>query len=185
MKINPVFRRGLHNKNALLIVPLLLLLLLCLSLYIKGRGEGKRAFELKRQLAQMQELRKDYIQALGEAEEYRKRIFLKEQNISVALEGILDGLHLKEKLSSIKPTIQKDIGKYRIDGAEVRMERLTLNETVNLLYAMEQGPEGFIVRSLKMKKDFSQPEKLNITFEVSILRIKTLSHRFTQTKYRS
>ena len=111
MKINPVFRRGLHNKNALLIVPLLLLLLLCLSLYIKGRGEEKRAFELKRQLAQMQELRKDYIQALGEAEEYRKRIFLKEQNISVALEGILDGLHLKEKLSSIKPTIQKEIGR--------------------------------------------------------------------------
>ncbi len=150
----------------------LLPLLLALALYVKVTGEERRASHLRRQLSEMQELMKGYEEADSEMEAYRKRVFLKEEEVSVVLEEVLDGLHLKERLSSIRPTVQKEAGKYLVEGAEVKMERLTLNEAVNLLYAVERGQEGFILRSLTMKKDFSRPERLNVTFEVAVLKAR-------------
>ena len=57
-----------------------------------------------------------------------------------------------------------------MEDLEVEVSGLTLEELVRLLYRLENGREGFIVRSMRLKRAFSEEERLDSSIEVLLLR---------------
>ena len=56
------------------------------------------------------------------------------------------------------------------ERAEARLEGLTLNESVNLLYTLENSRLPVVVRKVNLRKSFENPELLNLTITLSFLK---------------
>jgi general secretion pathway protein M len=56
------------------------------------------------------------------------------------------------------------------DAAEVRIEGLTANETVNLLHRLEKGTRPVVIRKAAFKTRYDDPAKLDLTLTMALLK---------------
>ncbi len=91
------------------------------------------------------------------------------KGIAQAIDSILSSLNMKEKMKSLRTAESREIrGGMTEEDAEVLMERLDMNELVNLLYRIENAPMMLSVKGIKMKKSFDNPELLNVTMTLAL-----------------
>lgn len=76
-----------------------------------------------------------------------------------------------------KPLPRKERGALIEDGAEVTLNGLSLNETVNLLYRLEQGLKPVTVSKASIRSRFGDPTKLDLVLQVELLRTATQGQR--------
>ncbi|MGB4598974.1 MAG: hypothetical protein WBI04_03260 [Trichlorobacter sp.] len=69
-----------------------------------------------------------------------------------------------------KPLPRKERGALIEDGAEVTLSGLSLNETVNLLYRLEQGSKPVTVSKASIRSRFGDPAKLDLVLQIELLR---------------
>ena len=91
------------------------------------------------------------------------------RNLSVlkAVDGIVDPLGLKSKLKAAKSSPG---GALHEERAELTFEDLTMNEAVNLLYAMEGSRFPLLTRKANIRTDFEDPRLLNLNLTVSLIK---------------
>ncbi len=82
-------------------------------------------------------------------------------------EEVMSSLGLKEKRSTIRSDAQRSFKEFREETAEFKLNAVSLNEIVNILYKIENGTTGFFVRKFSMKKGFSDPAKFDVTIDLS------------------
>jgi general secretion pathway protein M len=56
------------------------------------------------------------------------------------------------------------------DVAEVRIDAVTVNEAVNLLYRLEQGARPVVIRKSLLKTRFDDPSRLDLTLTIALLK---------------
>lgn len=109
------------------------------------------------QYREMVALSKEYMEMKSGIRGVEKRIGLaKSENISIVVENLMSGIGLREKLESVKPFGGETKEDYSIYEAEVMIDNVTLNELVNILYAVYTVPAGLFVTSAEFKTDFSE-----------------------------
>lgn len=160
------------RRIAAVLILLILLVITNISQYIYLKKVEARKVGSMAALSEIKHLAGEYRGLSTVAEEFRNKVYLKEASAAVSIEELLTSLNLKEKLSGIKPTMTADTERYRTEGFETTLHRLTLGELLGLLDGIENGMDGFILRSLNIKKDFSQAERLNVILEVSAIKAK-------------
>ncbi|GBE00999.1 hypothetical protein BMS3Bbin06_00885 [bacterium BMS3Bbin06] len=158
------------DKRNILLISIFALILLNAVLFFNLRSLDKRERRLKTKLSAMTKVYKEYKEASSQYGILKKRAFIKETPSASALEGLLEGLQLRGKLTRIKPIQKKTVDGYSMEDLEVEVSGLTLEELVRLLYRLENGREGFIVRSMRLKRAFSEEERLDSSIEVLLLR---------------
>ncbi|HSD09872.1 MAG TPA: hypothetical protein VLF14_02745 [Candidatus Binatia bacterium] len=99
---------------------------------------------------------------------------------SNGLYATLDGIVTKklghDKVSSMAPSTPKTIGdQYVEDSVNVQLVGITLQQTVELLYELDQSPAPLHVSRLQMKKRVSDPYQFDVTFAVSSVTAKAAS----------
>ncbi|MCK7504932.1 MAG: hypothetical protein MZV70_13200 [Desulfobacterales bacterium] len=77
-------------------------------------------------------------------------------------------LGIKGKMKALKVTGRKEIRDGHEESAEVRFEKMTMNEVVNVLYAIDHAPVTVSVKRVTMKKSFENPELLDVTMTLSL-----------------
>lgn len=75
-----------------------------------------------------------------------------------------------------KPLPRKDLGALMEEGAEITLSGLSLNETVNLLYRLEQNPKPVAVRKAVLRARFNEPSKLDLVLQIALMK-KTLQEK--------
>lgn len=83
---------------------------------------------------------------------------------------IIDEIGIKGKGSQIKPLKGEERGGYLEDAAEVKMEGLTANEVVNLLYRLEKGAKPVVIKKALLKTRFDDPSRLDLTLTIALLK---------------
>ncbi len=79
---------------------------------------------------------------------------------------------LSGKVKSLKSTDARD-GKYAIEEeAEIKLEKVTMNEVANIFYRMEYGPFPLSIRRSAVRTDFENPFLLDITMTLDLVRPK-------------
>jgi hypothetical protein len=96
------------------------------------------------------------------------------------LYGTLDGIVTKklghDKVSSMAPSSPKTIGdQYVEESVNVQLVGITLQQTVELLYELEQSPAPLQVSRMQMKKRVADPYQFDVTFAVSSVSTKAAS----------
>jgi hypothetical protein len=98
-----------------------------------------------------------------------KKSLMKVEGIVQAIDEIFGSLGLNQKVKSVKSagTMEK---KYAVEEeADVSVEKVTMNEMVNILYKIENAPMILSVKKTTIKTSFDDPSLLNITMTVGLI----------------
>ncbi|MHC1697127.1 MAG: hypothetical protein AB9919_03480 [Geobacteraceae bacterium] len=83
---------------------------------------------------------------------------------------IIEEIGIKGKSSKITPLKSEERGGFTEDSAEVKLDGLTLNEAVNLLYRLEKGTRPVLVKKANLKTRFDDPALLDLTLTIALLK---------------
>lgn len=83
---------------------------------------------------------------------------------------IVEETGIKGRTSQSKQLKTEERGNLIEDAAEVKLEGLTANETVNLLYRLENGNKPVLIKRARITTRFDDPAKLDLTLTISLLR---------------
>lgn len=110
------------------------------------------------------------------AEEYR---MIKASNVSdisnSVSEGLLqsinrlvDSIGVRDRVKSLKMTGNREFKGIVEETVEMDLDKLTMNELINLLYRIENHQSLQSIRDVKMKKDFENPERIDVGIRISL-----------------
>lgn len=83
---------------------------------------------------------------------------------------IIEEIGIKGKNTQIKPVKGEDLPGFVEDAAEVKIEGLTANEAVNLLFRLEKGAKPVTIKRALIKTRFDDPAKLDLTLTVALIK---------------
>jgi hypothetical protein len=94
------------------------------------------------------------------------------QGIVQAVDEVISSLGLKDKVKVVKSTGKRETKDGYEEEADVSIEKVSMNEMVNIFYKIENAPMVLSVKKAAIKKSFENPELLNITLVLSFLKAK-------------
>lgn len=166
-------KRVRATKGAILVAGVLFVMTVLLVLFgIDVRLKRKYRIALE-QRSEMAALAEQYRAMRSHVDRIERRIGLsKTENIPVTIENVLAGVGLKKKLKSVKPFGGGTRERYEIQEAEIVIDKLTLNELVNVLHAFSTVPSGIFVTSAEFKRDFSERNLINARMSLKLIGLK-------------
>lgn len=119
-------------------------------------------------IGEMMRLKLRYQEANAGAQRLANRLMATRPDDSPA--KIVEETGIKGRGSQIKPVKGDDVPGYVEDAAEVRMEGLTANEAVNLIYRLEKGTRPVTVKKALIKQRFDDPSKLDVALTIALIK---------------
>jgi general secretion pathway protein M len=148
------------------------LILLVIILFTTLNGQIS-ALEKKRKarendLVEMMTLKQRFLTAKLSSQRFAGRLAGVRADDSPA--KIIEEIGIKGKSSKITPLKSEVRGGFTEDSAEVKLDGLTLNEAVNLLYRLEKGTRPVLVKKANLKTRFDDPALLDLTLTIALLK---------------
>ncbi len=120
------------------------------------------------EIMEMSQLRKQVLAAQQKIAGVENRI-VQDKSFSLFsyLEGIAVKNQVKDKIVFIRPQPSQVLGDYREVAVEVRMESVTLAQTVKFLETIQASPQFLRVKRAQLKSRYNDPSLLDGTFVVA------------------
>ena len=152
-----------------IVAGVLVLALLFTTANDRVRQLARKRSAREKDLAEMLSLRQRYLQAKAVSQKLSNRLAATRPDDSPA--KLIDDIGIKGKGSQIKPVKGEERpGGIIEDAAEVRIDALTANELVNLLYRLEKGDKPAVIKRLFVKTRFDDPSRLDLTMTIALLK---------------
>jgi general secretion pathway protein M len=155
-------------KIGYLLVALLVLALIYSAIFDRIRGLERKRVSREASLAEMMVLKQRYKEASAGAQKLANRLSAVAPDDSPA--KLIEEIGIKGKNSQIKPLKGEDRPGFIEDAAEVKIEGLTANEAVNLLYRLEKGAKPVVIKKANLKTRYDDPAKLDVTLNIALLK---------------
>jgi hypothetical protein len=134
---------------------------------------GKRIQTKQVELVEMQHMRETYLDLLSQFE-LRQKIIEKADpkfslfpHIEATVSEVLGG---RDKIASMNPQ-NKDLGgAYREESVELKLNGVSLQQLVDLMFHIEKGPQPLRLTRLQVKKRPREPQTFDVTATVSMLK---------------
>lgn len=155
-------RWGIGLACCLLMLIFLTALNTRVALLMKKRGAREA------DIAEMLILKQRYLEANAGAQKLANRMAATRPDDSPA--KIIDEIGIKGKGSQFKQVKGETRGGYTEDAAEARIDGLSGNEAVNLIFRLEKGSKPVIIKKALIKTRFDDPAKLDLTLTLALLK---------------
>jgi hypothetical protein len=134
----------------------------------------------RKELKMLKEQQKEMLILKDEFLSLRQRIGLVEdrknlsntQGIAQAVDEVFSSVGLRDKVKTVKSAGKRELKEGTEEDADISIEKLSMNEMVNIFYKIENAPMILTVKKATIKKSFENPELLNITLSLSFLKTK-------------
>lgn len=83
---------------------------------------------------------------------------------------IIEDTGIKGKSVKIAPLKGEERSGFIEDAADIRIEGLTLNEAVNLLYRLEKGSRPLVIKKYNLRTRFNDPSRCDLSLVLALLR---------------
>lgn len=83
---------------------------------------------------------------------------------------IIEDIGIKGKSVKIVPLKGEERSGFSEDAADVRIDGLTLNEAINLLYRLEKGSRPLVIKKYNLRTRFDDPSRCDLTLVLALLR---------------
>ena len=83
---------------------------------------------------------------------------------------IIEDTGIKGKSVKIVPLKGEERSGFTEDAADIRIEGLTLNEAVNLLYRLEKGSRPLVIKKYNLRVRFDDPSRCDLSLILALLR---------------
>lgn len=149
----------------LILAALLMAVAVCYSLLLDRLDRlAKRRVARETALVEMMSLKHRYREAKSSSQRLANRMAALKADDTPA--RIIDETGIKGKNTQVRSLPAPD-GK-KEDIAEVRMDGLTPNEAVNLLYRLEKGAKPVTIQKSLLKTRFDDPAKLDLVLTIAV-----------------
>lgn len=150
------------------------LYLLIIPAFVMQRSSKKELDSLKSRRNELVLLSGEYGALKEQVDVIEQRTTIKQTSgIADALDSIVSSLGMKGKVKSIKGIEKREVkGPMTEEGAEVYLEKITLNEMVNIFYRIGDAPMILSVKRALIKKSFENPELFNVTMTIALFTTK-------------
>jgi general secretion pathway protein M len=128
----------------------------------------KRLAAREAAVVEMLVLKRRYQEANAVAQRLTNRLAATRPDDSPA--KLIEEIGIKGKGTQIKPLKGEERGGYLEDAAEIKMEGLSVNEAVNLLFRLEKGAKPVVIKKASLKTRFDDPARLDLTLTVALLK---------------
>jgi len=175
MRLFEVIRDGWHKLDGRrrLFVGYVLILLLALAIAWSALDGKVQALEKKRAaretvLKELLPLKVLFQSARQSADKLNGRIASLRPDDSPA--KIIEDIGIKGKSVKIVPIKGEERSGFIEDAADIRIEGLTFNEAINLLYRVEKGSRPLVVKKSNIRTRFDDPSRCDLTLIMALLR---------------
>lgn len=83
---------------------------------------------------------------------------------------IIEDIGIKGKSIKIVPLKSEERSGFTEDAADIRIEGLTLNEAVNLMYRLEKGSLPLVIKKSNLRVRFDDPSRCDLSLIMALLR---------------
>jgi hypothetical protein len=133
-----------------------------------------------RELKLLKEQRKEMLMLKDEFLSLKQKIDVVEskknlsnvQGIIQAVDEVFLSIGLKDRVKTVKSTGKRDIKDGFEEEAELQIEKVSMNEMVNIFHKIENAPMVLTIKKAEIKKSFENPELVNINLTLSFLKTK-------------
>ncbi|HYA27118.1 MAG TPA: hypothetical protein VEE82_03890 [Thermodesulfovibrionales bacterium] len=162
-------KRNLSRDKVLAFI-ILGLFILIVPLLMTARSASKELDTLKAKQKELASLSREYRTLKENVDFVEQRPSLSQiHGVANALDTISSSLGIKGKIKSVKTVTTREVaGSMTEESAEVLIEKVTLNELVNLFYRIGDAPMILSMKRVSMKKSFENPEVLDVTMTLAI-----------------
>jgi general secretion pathway protein M len=148
-------------------------LLLCLAIIFSATNDRisrlrKKLAAREADVAEMLVLKQRYLEAISLSQRLANRLAATRPDDSPA--KVIEEIGIKGKGSQIRPIKGEERGGFLEDAAEVKIDGVTANEAVNLLFKLEKGSRPVIIKRALLKTRFDDPSRLDLTLTVALLK---------------
>jgi len=119
-------------------------------------------------LKELLPLKMAYLSARQSSEQLNGRMASLRPDDSLA--KIIEDIGIKGKSVKIIPVKGEDRAGFTEDAADIRIDGLTLNEAVNLLYRLEKGSRPLVVKKCNLRTRFDDPSRCDLSMVLALLR---------------
>ena len=161
------------DRRAVAIAGIVLLFVGCIILFEIALSLKRQNNILRTRQKEMLLLSQEYTglkNVVGSVE--ARKSLTKVEGIVQAVDEIFKSMGLQQKVKSVKTTGVKEKKYSSEEEADVSVEKVTMNEMVNILYRMENAPMILSVRRTSIRTSFENPSLLNITMTVALIKPK-------------
>jgi len=119
-------------------------------------------------VAEMLVLKQRYLEAHRVSQRFANRLSATRSDDSPA--RVIEEIGIKGKGSQIRPIKMEERGDFLEDVAEVKIDGLTTNEAVNLIFKLEKGSRPVIIKRALLKTRFDDPSHLDLSLTIALLK---------------
>ncbi|MBI4689805.1 MAG: hypothetical protein HY754_06020 [Nitrospirae bacterium] len=99
----------------------------------------------------------------------RKKSLSKIDGIVSAVDDVFSSLGLRNKIKSIKRIGSREISGDIEEDAEVSIDKLNMNEMVNIFHKIENSPMLLVLKKVDIKTSFEKQELLNLNITITLI----------------
>lgn len=174
-KIRSLFLSGQSRSRAFLYLALIFLIILIIPLFI-FEISLKSSLDLHKQKHKdLIGLSNDYRALKEKVESAEKKAAISgSAGVATTVNDISASLGIKGKIKSVKGISNRQLkGNISEEAAEVSVEKVSMNELINILYKIETIPVVLSVKKITIKKSFEKPDLLDVTISLALFNIST------------
>lgn len=101
-----------------------------------------------------------------------KKSLSRNDGVVQAVDEIFKSIGLGRKLKSVKPLGVRDQRYATEEQAELQVEKVDMNEMVNIFYKLENAPLILPIKRSTIRPSFENPNLLNLTVTLSLVKPK-------------
>ncbi len=131
-------------------------------------GLRKKLAAREKDVAEMLVLKQRYLEASAVSQKLANRLSATRPDDSPA--KLIEEIGIKGKSSQVKPVKGEEGNGFMEDAAEVRLEGVSANEAINLLYRLEKGTKPVVIKKALLKTRFDDPSRLDLTLTIALLK---------------
>lgn len=138
------------------------------ALSAKVQALEKKRASRETVLKELLPLKAAYLSARQSSDQLNGRMALLRPDDSPA--KIIEDTGIKGKSVKIVPLKGEDRSGFTEDAADIRIDSLTLNEAINLLYRLEKGSRPLVIKKCNMRVRFDDPSRCDLTLILALLK---------------
>jgi len=164
----------LRNRRFISRAAVLISLLIIAGLGVKMlSSQSGELHQLQEQRKEMAVLRDEFLSLQQKIQTVENRKNLTNvQGVLQAVDEVFSSIGLKDKVKTVRNTGKRETKDGIEEEADVSVEKVTMNEMVNIFYRIDHAPMILTVKKVSVKQSFENPELLNITLMLSFLKTK-------------
>jgi len=153
-----------------ILIPLLIIAILGIK---KLSSQTMELHQLREQRGEMAVLKDELLSLRQKIQTVESKKNLSNvQGVLQAIDEVFSSMNLKDKVKTVKSTGKRETKDGVEEGADVSVEKVTMNEMVNIFYRIEHAPMILTIRKVTVKQSFENPELLNINLVLSFLKTR-------------